>query len=60
VFYNFEWLCRNDRDRFNTAEYQVFDRCYRELKSAGPIPMILTAAYEAMKLQLTAEAQQSR
>ena len=42
--------------QFNIVEYQMFERCYQELKQAGPISIELRAAYEVIKQRLPTNA----
>jgi hypothetical protein len=57
VFYNFEWLYRNNRDGFNLAEYQEFVRFYHAIKNAGQPPIVVSAAYESIRQRLTTDGQ---
>jgi len=41
VFYNFEWLYRNERAQFNLGEYQLFGRFYRDLKNTAQLRLWL-------------------
>jgi hypothetical protein len=59
LFYNFEWLYRNNPDGFNIAEYQVFEQCYHAIKNAGQLPIVVSMAYESIRRRLTTDAQHS-
>ena len=55
AFYNLQWLYMNHRGQFNFAEFQMFERCYLDLRKAGAL-VVLTAAYESRKQTLSAQA----
>jgi hypothetical protein len=57
VFYNFEWLHRNNPDGFDHAEYQMFEQFYQSIKNVGQIPIVVSAAYKSIQQRLTTNAQ---
>lgn len=59
AFYNFEWLHRNNSDGFPIAEYQLFERFYHAISSTGQIPIVVSAAYESIRLRLTADTRRA-
>jgi hypothetical protein len=57
AFYNFKWLYQNNPSGFNVAEYKVFEQFYHALNSGGQIPMVVSAAYESIRLTLPTNLQ---
>jgi hypothetical protein len=59
VFYNFEWLYRNNPGGFNIAEYQVFEQSYHAIKHTGQLPVMVSVAYESIRQRLATDTQHS-
>ena len=55
AFRNLDWLFRSDPQTFPNREYELYERCYLDLKKTVQVPMELTAAYQALKQRLQAQ-----
>ncbi len=52
VFRNLDWLFRSNPQTFPNREYEIYERCYIDLKRTVQVPMELTTAYQALKQRL--------
>jgi hypothetical protein len=52
AFRNLDWLFRSNPQTFPNHEYEIYERCYLDLKRTVQIPIELTAAYHALRQRL--------
>lgn len=50
VFYNLEWLLRNQSSDFNPDEFKMYERMYKDMiKSRSDLPNVVSKMYEHLK-----------